>query len=82
MSDAITATAWADSFGRWYCRINLAVARQSDEIEDAPLRKAAKRHIEHAMAETGKPYKVKLEISDVNIDSNNRVHSVTFFESA
>lgn len=82
MTEPIMSKAWADSFGRWYCRVNLPTPCQSDDVPLKKLRTLAKSNIEYSMAQHGEPYKIKLEISATDIDSNNRVRSVTFFESA
>jgi hypothetical protein len=78
-----TYTTWADGFGNWHCKVSLGTKAPSDALNinsiRSSARRAMKREIE-ARQHKGSPWPLRIEISDNELDSMNRMWSLTFSE--
>jgi hypothetical protein len=76
-------TTWADGFGRWYARVDLAVATPSDTLPIDSVRRVARRAIRReieARMYKGTPFPLRIEIDKTDLGADNRFYSITFRE--
>lgn len=74
--------AWADGFGLWYARVELAVKAPSDGLNGDSLRSSARRAIRRELQarQAGKLAPVRVFVQDNKLDSMNRVVYITYKE--
>lgn len=78
-------TTWADGFGRWYARVDLAVATPSDTLPIDSVRRVARRAIRREIelrnhAKYLEGYVTRIEIDKTDLGADNRLYSITFRE--
>ena len=73
-------TTWADGFGRWYARVDLAIATPSDTLPIDSVRRVARRAIRReveARQIVGQGYRFNIEIDKTDLGADNRFYSIT-----
>jgi hypothetical protein len=78
-------TTWADGFGRWYARVDLAIATPSDTLPIDSVRRVARRAIRREIELRNHPkylegYVTRIEIDKTDLGADNRFYSITFRE--
>jgi hypothetical protein len=76
-------TTWADGFGRWYARVDLAIATPSDTLPIDSVRRVARRAIRREVSlreMVGEYYQFNIEIYKTDLGADNRFYSITFRE--
>lgn len=73
---------WADGFGLWYARVELGVKAPSDLLNPASLRTVARRAIRREIQarQAGEVAPVRVFVYDNELDSMNRMLSITYKE--
>ena len=76
---------WADGFGVWHARVELAIATPSDSLNIDNVRRVARRAIKRELMarqslESLYGYKTKIEVDKTDLGADNRLYSITFVE--
>lgn len=80
-----SVTTWANGYGVWHARVNLAVATPSDGLNSDSLRATARRAIKReieARQFKGTPWPLKIEVVANDLGADNRLRSITYAEKA
>lgn len=78
-----SVTTWADGFGRWYAKVSIGYPAQSDRVDSARLRAAARRAIRRQLAARdamGAGWRLSVEVVANHVGADNRLYSITYAE--
>ena len=76
-------TTWADGYGRWHARVELAIATPSDTLNSNSVRAVARRAIKReimARQFKGTPWPLRIEVVANKLGADNRLYSLTYAE--
>lgn len=78
-----SVATWADGYGRWHARVNLAIATPSDGLNSDSIRGVARRAIKREIELRqfkGTPWPLRIEVVANDLGADNRLRSITYAE--